>query len=341
MGKKNVDLLILTNVPSFYKKKLYNELAKIKSIYVVFTDRDEQTRNEDFYTGEYQFEYEILDNLQIKKLIRLLIIIMAFRYSQILIGGWNSLSYWIAAFISPFSKNTISVESSYFESRTTRGYSLIKKLFLSRISKAYVPGKSNEKLLRSLEFKKPIILTHGVGLFNRVASPIYTPHSEVKKFLYVGRFVPEKNLFNLIEVFNELPQFTLNIIGFGKQELDLKTKAKSNIVFHGAVDNALLINYYRANDVFILPSFSETWGLVVEEALNNGLPVIVSNKVGCADEIIKTDENGIVFSLSDENSLRRAILKIADIDYYNCLRNNVCKMDFAQIEQIQLNSYLS
>ena len=128
-------------------------------------------------------------------------------------------------------------------------------------------------------------------------------------------------------------------MGYGPQELLLKSIAKQNINFHGAIPNIELFKQYQQNDVFVLPSSSETWGLVVEEALNNGLPVIVSDKVGCAEEIVD-ESNGIVFRLSENDSLNNAILKIQDIEYYNSLKFNISKMDFEKIAQTQIDCYL-
>lgn len=56
-------------------------------------------------------------------------------------------------------------------------------------------------------------------------------------------------------------------------------------------------------------SKSEPWGLVIEEAMNNGLPVIVSNKVGCSIDLVAEDVNGIIFDLDDRNSLKNAVLE--------------------------------
>jgi glycosyltransferase involved in cell wall biosynthesis len=102
----------------------------------------------------------------------------------------------------------------------------------------------------------------------------------------------------------------------------------------------LLTVYYSENDVLILPSLSEPWGLVVEEALNNGLPVIISEKVGCMSEIIVHDYNGIIFSLSEPDNLQKAILRMANVNYYNTLRMNISQMDFEKAAEQQVNTYL-
>ena len=114
--------------------------------------------------------------------------------------------------------------------------------------------------------------------------------------------------------------------------------AASNIIFHGAVDNITLPSLYRDADVFVLASRSETWGIVVEEALNNGLPVIVSDKVGCAQEIVD-ESNGLIFKSDNPTSFKNAIEKIREIEYYNILRKNISKLDFETIERKQVECF--
>ncbi len=108
--------------------------------------------------------------------------------------------------------------------------------------------------------------------------------------------------FEIQEGFIVLPKSTnpgriagnLEVFDFVLTEEELKAMAKQNVHFLGAINNKELSGYYQKMDVFVLPSLIEPWGLVVEEALNNGLPVIVSDRVGCAEEIID-ESNGIVF----------------------------------------------
>ena len=78
--------------------------------------------------------------------------------------------------------------------------------------------------------------------------------------------------------------------------------------------------------------------LVVEEALNNGTPVMVSNRVGCAEEIVN-ENNGVVFTLHPDN-FEQQLQKISDITTYNRMRQHIATMDFEAIEQYQVNCYL-
>ena len=148
-----------------------------------------------------------------------------------------------------------------------------------------------------------------------------------------------KNLEFLVNVFNELPDLELNIIGEGILKDKLQSIAKDNIHFLGYINNKELSKYYQENDVFVLPSLSESWGLVVEEALNNGLPVIVSDRVGCNKDLA-TKEMGLIFQCNNPNSLKKALLKITNIDFYNALRLNISKMDFNQRAENQVKAYI-
>lgn len=342
--KKNLKMeynkIIITNLPSFYKINLYNRINRQVKIFVIFTGDTAEIRNMDFFIGNIEFEYENLQGLsRIKKLTRTYELVKSNAYTELVICGINELTSWMLAFCFPKKKNSTVVESSYYESIVVGIKGWLKKLFFSRISVTYASGKAQDKLVHLLNFKGKVIITKGVGIFNIKPQPPYTPVPLVKNFIYVGRLSPEKNLQFLIETFNQLPELTLNIIGYGPQEIFLKSLAKSNIVFYGAIPNSELHDIYQKNDVFVLPSLSETWGLVVEEAFNNGLPVIVSDKVGCAEEIVN-ESNGLIFKLSEHESLLNAVLKMRDIEFYNLLCQNISKMDFNKIADEQVNCYL-
>ena len=338
--KEQDSIVFVVNIPSFYKKKLFNRIALKRKVYAVFTDKDHPDRNADFFSGGQEYESRQLGSLPlIKKLIELWGLIRGGKYSLLVIGGWDSAANWIAAFASPKGKNAVMVESSLHESQTAGLKGLLKKLFLKRMSVVFASGSSQEKLVRKLGFEGEVVKTKGVGIFNSVPQPPYEERNEVRNFLFVGRLVEVKNLPLAIKVFNSLPQLTLNIVGFGELERDLKAMAGPNIVFHGAVKNEDLPGYYKAADVFILPSCSEVWGLVVEEALNNGTPVILSDRVGCAEELLAGCNCGLVFESGSEESLKSAVLKMTEPKLYNSMRRAIADMDFAEIQEKQAACY--
>ena len=332
--------LIITNLPAFYKINLYNEINKKDKIFVIFTGEDGVARDSSFFKANIDFEYINLASLsKVKKMLKIIRLINKIKFREFIIGGWNQPYYWLGAFVCRKKKNAMVVESSNFESVTGGAKGFIKRLFLSRISKVYVSGQSQADLVTAMKFSGKIVKTGGVGIANRTELKVFKEKSSVNKFLYVGRLSAEKNLDSLISVFNGIDGAILTIIGYGSEENYLKEIAGSNINFLGTIDNTELPHYFKENDVFVLPSISEPWGLVIEEAFQNGLPVIVSNRVGCAPEIV-TQKNGLIFDLAEPDDLKENILKMMNIDFYNRLSYNVSRMNFEEIATKQVDSYL-
>ena len=330
--------LIITNLPSFYKIELYNRIAEQKDILVIYTGENGSDRNKDFFHGSMKFDSLFLKGDIIKKVSQLLNVLYKINYQELIASGWDSLFVWLAVWISPRRKNSVVVESTIKESVLTGIKGWLKKLFVKKITKAYVSGTPHAQLMNALGFKGNLVITKGVGLFHYRPQPPFVPRSEVRQFLYVGRLVPVKNLEFLIEKFNQHPELELTVIGFGILENKLKSIAKDNIHFLGAVDNEKLPTYYQNADVFILPSLSEPWGLVVEEALNNGTPVMVSEQVGCAEDLVN-ENTGVVFSLK-KNDFDTKLNEIRDINRYNSMRRFISTLDYEKIEQEQVNCYL-
>ena len=153
----------------------------------------------------------------------------------------------------------------------------------------------------------------------------------------MGRLIDVKNVALLIDVFNR-NGFPLTIVGEGVLEKDLKSKAKPNITFTGFIANDALGDVYQEHDIFILPSKYEPWGLVVEEALFRGLPVIASSRVGAATDMVKNLSTGEIFQSGDAGSLQMAIDKVsADYDKY---RRMVEAIDWGARDRAQVESYI-
>lgn len=139
-------------------------------------------------------------------------------------------------------------------------------------------------------------------------------------FLFVGRLAPEKNVSLLIDAYAELKKekddIALVIVGDGCERAMLEEKVAKNelsdVLFAGYVLFPEIVKYYKMSDVFILPSSYEPWGLVVNEAMIMGLPVIVSDKVGCRCDLINNSKSGFVFTDGSLPSLHRYMLNLCD-----------------------------
>ncbi len=328
--------------PGFYKTNLFNELAKKENIIVVYTGSyDKSTRNADFLSGNKRYNYVNIVGNNITRAIKSLKFLICTSYDEIIIGGYDNIFCWLPLFVTRKKKCSLIVESTYRETNRHGIRLFLKRLFLSRINRVYAPGTPHAKLVKDLGFKREIRLIYSVGLINIANQPPFQSREIVKNFLFVGRLIPVKNLLWLINMFKKHRNLNLTIIGFGNQEKELRNIADTdNIKFLGPISNTKLSPIYQNADVLILPSITETWGVVVEEALNNGTPIMCSHMVGCADDLVIAKETGVVFQLNNEKDFEEKLTDICDVEHYNRYRKNVSMMDFEKYEKSVVEAFI-
>ena len=339
------DIIFVTHLPAFYKINLYNEIAKNKKILVLFISSGSEIRNDDFIKGTMNFEYKFINQggfelrRKYSSLLHLLKLLRSVQYQKIVIGGWDLIEFWGIAFTSPRKKNAVVIESTRYESATSGLKGMIKRLFLSRISTAFCSGAPHRELIESLYFSGEIITTYGVGLKNHAMENHIRHDKRIYRgrFLYVGRLAEEKGLDFLLDFFRKHSELSLTIVGDGPQRESLELRASDNIQFKGYVNNSELNSIFVEHDVFIFPSISEPWGLVVEEALAHGLPVICSDKVGCGHDLVEAYKAGIIFHANDMSSLNHAISEMSE--RYDDFCSNTLLIDFDEINEKQTESY--
>ncbi len=138
--------------------------------------------------------------------------------------------------------------------------------------------------------------------------------------LYVGKLSARKGVDLLVPALRAWRasadrQVVLGVVGDGALRRDIeRASARSPVVptrFLGFQNQRELSRYYHAADLLVLPSRqSETWGLVVNEALQHGVPCVVSDRVGSAPDLIDA-ETGVVFSEGDARGLATALAPAA------------------------------
>ena len=338
------DFLFITNIPSFYKINLYNALAKKSKIYVLFLSAGSNIRSADFFNGEMLFEYRVLDSQIYEKRswfsngLKILKLMKSIEFYKVVVGGWDTQEYWLTVLSNKRAKNAVVVESSISESTSSGVKGLIKKFFVSRLSTAFVSGIKHKSLLKALDFSGEVVITGGVGLINRTSTDKVDDHF-YGHFLYVGRLSEEKNLHYLVNAFNQLNHLKLTILGQGPLEEELKNLAGDNIQFIRNWLNSEINEIYLKNDVLLLTSHREPWGLVIEEALYYGLPVIVSQQVGCVSDLVTAYDSGLIIDENNQQSLVEALLTLSQQKTYQKFHKNVSMIDFEQRIHDQVDSY--
>ncbi len=133
--------------------------------------------------------------------------------------------------------------------------------------------------------------------------------------LYAAKFDPRKRPGDLLDAFSVLQregvEAHLVLVGSGALEADLSSRVTAkrirNVSFPGFVNQSGLPAVYAASDVFVLPSENEPWGLAVNEAMCAGLPIVLSEEIGCAEDLVRNGVNGATFRAGDVIGLAEAL----------------------------------
>lgn len=346
MPKPIYDIVFLTGTPSFYKTNLFNCIANERKVLVVYCgyydgaeNSSEDELNECKFDYKFIYKRDIEQRNKIKCFFKLISVLRKIKYKRIIHEGWYIPEYIILSFLTPKRKNATMCESSIYESNISGLRGFIKRVIINRCSTALPSGTAHKAIFDAIGFKGDIYITGGVGIFHKPERVIDKDKISIeKKYLYVGRLIECKNLRFLIERFNKNGKH-LTIVGKGELEQELKTLSKENITFRGFIENDKLPEVYKEHDIFILPSRTETWGLVVEEAIYWGLPVVVSDRVGCGNEMVITPKTGVTFELDNIDSFN---LAINDIEQnYKQYRDNAIAVDFEKRDKKQIDCFLS
>ena len=132
--------------------------------------------------------------------------------------------------------------------------------------------------------------------------------------IFSGRLIKRKNVDLIMDSLIGFKKVFLLIIGDGEEKKRLSDLARQkgiDFAITGFIEEQEeLFKMYYAGDILILPSYDEPWGLVVNEAMAAGLPVIVSNECGCSLDLVRDGENGYILTdLRNSETLRTLVMK--------------------------------
>lgn len=138
------------------------------------------------------------------------------------------------------------------------------------------------------------------------------------RLLFSGQLVARKGIDLLMHAFQEasqnVPELELYILGEGPMRAHLQRIARSTlgrVEFLGHRDPTELPSVFAEADLFVLPSRHDGWGVVVNEALGAGLPIVASDGVGAAHNLVAHGVNGLITPAGDVGALREALVLLA------------------------------
>ncbi|GAB3906963.1 glycosyltransferase family 4 protein [Mucilaginibacter boryungensis] len=193
----------------------------------------------------------------------------------------------------------------------------IKNLITRQIDALWLPSKNYEEGYAGILNKNKIHFFYGYDCIDNDQFKFKGERVFNKQTIVcVARLVPIKNIENLLKAWRAVEEINSNyrliIIGDGPLAQDLKDIKESlqhkTVDFVGAIENEKVLEYLHKSDALVLPSFAESWGLVVNEAMAAGLPVLLSNKVNAANTLLKEGVNGYSFHPSNVVEMQQKIL---------------------------------
>lgn len=204
---------------------------------------------------------------------------------------------------------------------------LVKSLYLRPYSGALVASRRSREYLAFLGFRRrPIAQGYDTIDIGRFAAPIAATDADAvpfaeRPFVVVARLVPKKNIATVLTAFAAYRAAhpdgrELHIIGYGPLREELEERARAlgidgAVRFAGTQQTAEVARVLAGGLVLILASTEEQFGLVVNEALAAGAPVIVSAAAGAVDELVDNLANGIIVDPRDPDSIVRAMAYVS------------------------------
>jgi len=313
-------LALLTEIPAPYRIPLFNALSERVDLRVLFlAERDPRRGFYELHRDEWRFDNRVLRGTQLQRGGRWLVLNRAvvrelrrFRPDAVAVGGWNQPAFWLALAYCRLRRIPLLVwiESTARDARSeARPLAFARAAMVRGAAGAYVPGTASAAYARSLGVELVETAPNAIdaSVFERAA--VDRSGRGGCTFLYAGRFDPEKGLDTLLEAFRDVPG-ELVLVGGGSDERRLRGLAGERVRFEGPMDRDELVGYYRDADVFVLPSRSEPWGMVLNEAAAAGLPLVATEESGAAQDLI--DGNGFRVPADDAAALRAALRRLAD-----------------------------
>jgi glycosyltransferase involved in cell wall biosynthesis len=271
---------------------------------------------------------------------RLATVLDRFQPAVVVVPGWASPAAWAA--MHWCARRGVAMvclsESTSWDEPSAAWKTALKRRLVRRFASALVGGKHHVDNLVALGLPRERIFFG----YDAVDDAYFAAHADAVRanpeearrrhnlparyFLASARFVAKKNLARLLEAYAQYrahagpDAWSLVLLGDGalRPELEQQRDAlglRGPILMPGFRQYPELPAHYALAGAFVHPSTIEPWGLVVNEAAASGLPLLVSNRCGCAPELVRDGVNGFTFDPTDVRALAQLMARIAAPDF--------------------------
>jgi len=292
-------------------------------------------------------------------------------FDAVLVTGWYLKSFWQAVLACKIynipvlvrGDSTLSNDKSFFKRIIKR---LVYPIILNIFDIILTVGKNNKKYLQyyGVSEKKIVFTPHFIDQKFFMKDFLKYKNKDLKNalgistsanvLLFVGKFIELKRPLDILKAMLILNHNNVEVeavfVGSGKLKKEMKEYCQDNpklkAHFVGFKNQSELSEYYNLADLLILPSSSETWGLVVNETFAVLTPAIVSDQVGCSPDLIDVGLTGEIFECGNIKDLAIKIkiflltMNLENIEIHIKRKNEIYSMEYATENLIKALSYL-
>ncbi|CEK39091.1 glycosyltransferase family 4 protein [Paraclostridium sordellii] len=327
-------VLFITNIPSPYRIDFFSELSKGIDLTVWFENEKVNYRQWKSGIENKNFKYKFFnfkDNKLLKNMLNLINSFKKEKYDLYIVGGYATpIGIFSIIYLKITGKKIILNADGGFIKNESKNKFFLKRIIISSADYWLSSGSNCTKYLEHYGADKNKIFEYPFASISYDKANLQ-PLSKIEKqnlkkkhdlndtvILSVGRFIDIKGLDILIKAFEivksnfKKEKISLLLIGGG----ELKSEYEKYIIKNSIndiriidfLDKEELVKYYKLADLFVLPTRDDVWGLVINEAMEFGLPIICSDKAGAAYDLIR--DNGEIFKSEDYKELAKSIENI-------------------------------
>ena len=348
-------VLWITNMPTIYRVYFFNELGRYCDLTVIF-ERYSATGIDNKWADDLaeNFKFKFLKTRPIGREGSFSIDILRIRlseYDKIIISSYSSPTEMLLLLKLKFLRKDyfLEVDGGIIkkENIIMKG---IKTFFISGANAYFSTSDNTSKYLCYYGAKKELIFKYNfTSLFQKdiLNQPIDKEEKNLIKaelgiknkyvILSVGQFIYRKGFDILLNAYKELNNDILVYLIGGIETEEYKSIIKKynmqNIRFLPNIPKHELEKYYLIADLFVLPTREDIWGLVINEAMAKGLPIITTDNCVAGLELIENGKNGFIVSVNDQDDLLEKTKYILD---NKLIRENMKKESLNKIKNYSL-----
>lgn len=325
-------ILIFADFPSPYRVEVFKGLSKHYDILVVFDKMSDQNRNAAWFCVNTGLNSISLLNekdrhifYQELKEIKKYDLVIAYDYH---IKNAMILEFTCIIKNVPYIMNC---DGAFIRKNPIKN--LIKKILIKNATAFFAGSQNAIEYFKYFGAPTNKIYRHYFTSLHEtdiLTEPILEAESDKEKdllklpkkkmILSIGQFIYRKGFDVLLNAWDDYldSNYTLVIIGGGEENINYNSyitkKEFKNIYIIDYKSKEELKHYYKASNLFVLPTREDVWGLVINEAMAFGLPIVSTNMCLGALELIENDENGFIVPCDDSLALKEAMIKALSLN---------------------------